>query len=49
MHRVAVRKEVAAFLRWLDGLDCTERHEDIFALRQAETCTWLPETEIYQS
>ncbi|KAF8838331.1 ankyrin [Paxillus ammoniavirescens] len=43
------RQEVAAFLRWLDGLDCTEKHEDTCALRQAETCTWLLETDIYRS
>ncbi|KAF9224620.1 ankyrin [Gyrodon lividus] len=43
------RKEVANFLRWLNGLACTVKHEDTYALRQAETCTWLPETEIYQS
>ncbi|KAF9225617.1 ankyrin [Gyrodon lividus] len=42
-------KEVTEFLRWLDGLDCTGKHEDTLELRQAETCTWLPETERYRS
>ncbi|KAF8840056.1 hypothetical protein BDN67DRAFT_1011775 [Paxillus ammoniavirescens] len=43
------RKDVERFLRWLNGLTCTRKHEDTCALRQAETCTWLPETETYQS
>ncbi|KIJ11896.1 hypothetical protein PAXINDRAFT_15228, partial [Paxillus involutus ATCC 200175] len=42
-------KEVDEFLRWLDGLDCTLQHEATLALRQVDTCTWLPETDVYQS
>ncbi|KAF9218089.1 hypothetical protein BS17DRAFT_368068 [Gyrodon lividus] len=45
----SIAKEVADFLGWLNGLTCIEKHEDTCALRQAETCTWLLETEIYRS
>ncbi|KAF9228827.1 hypothetical protein BS17DRAFT_212555 [Gyrodon lividus] len=42
-------EEVDNILEWLNGLDCTGKHEYSCALRQAGTCTWLSETEIYQS
>ncbi|KAF9223940.1 hypothetical protein BS17DRAFT_126483 [Gyrodon lividus] len=43
------RNEVVDFLQWLNELDCTGKHEDTSAVRQAETCTWLPETDVYRS
>ncbi|KIJ12302.1 hypothetical protein PAXINDRAFT_14917 [Paxillus involutus ATCC 200175] len=43
------RDQVTGFLQWLDGLDCTTKHEATHSLRQPDTCTWLPKTEKYQS
>ena len=34
-------------LRWLDALDCTEKHNDTHKLRQQGTCTWFPKTDAY--
>ncbi|KAF8839611.1 hypothetical protein BDN67DRAFT_748383 [Paxillus ammoniavirescens] len=42
-------REVADFLQWLNGFPCTTKPEDTRTLHQAETCTWSPETQMYQS
>jgi len=36
-------------LEWVDAWDCTEKHEGTRELRQPDTCTWLPDTEEYQT
>ncbi|KAF9225131.1 hypothetical protein BS17DRAFT_807512 [Gyrodon lividus] len=43
------RKDVDKVLKWLGGLDCTGKHEATCALRQVNTCTWLPRTDKYKS
>ncbi|KAF8126505.1 hypothetical protein EV363DRAFT_1268265 [Boletus edulis] len=36
-------------LRWLDGLDCTEKQDVTLLLRQPDTCRWLFDTTQYNA
>lgn len=42
-------KQLEDISEWLDGLDCTEKHEFTLDLRQSDTCTWLPDTDAYRT
>ncbi|KAG2082406.1 ankyrin repeat-containing domain protein [Suillus cothurnatus] len=34
-------------LQWLDGFDCTVRHEEVSAQRQENMCTWVFEMKVF--
>ncbi|KAF8127009.1 hypothetical protein EV363DRAFT_502003 [Boletus edulis] len=42
-------KKLDSVLERLDGFSCNQKHDDVFSLRQHDTCKWLPETDQYKA
>ncbi|KAF8557457.1 hypothetical protein OG21DRAFT_1520519 [Imleria badia] len=42
-------EKLDVILQWLDAFRCFERHRAALLQRQADTCTWLPETNEYKT
>ncbi|KAF8133974.1 hypothetical protein EV363DRAFT_1214661, partial [Boletus edulis] len=41
-------KKLEEILKWLDGLNCAEKHDVTLSLRQDDTCKWLFDTTQYK-
>lgn len=48
-HRpdVSLAKELEEIMKWLDGLNCAEKQDNMLMLRQPDTCKWLFDTAQY--
>ncbi|KAF8415254.1 hypothetical protein L210DRAFT_2740006 [Boletus edulis BED1] len=42
-------EKLEEILKWLDGLNCAEKHDVTLSLRQADTCKWLFDTTKYRT
>ncbi|KAG9316938.1 hypothetical protein JVU11DRAFT_3021 [Chiua virens] len=47
-HKQFIQQKLDEVIRWLDALDCTEKHVETLKLRQLGTCTWFPKTAAYK-
>ncbi|KAF8441582.1 ankyrin repeat-containing domain protein [Boletus edulis BED1] len=46
-QKKAEEKQLEDILKWLDGLNCAEKHDVTLSLRQEDTCEWLLNTTQY--
>ncbi|KAF8441584.1 hypothetical protein L210DRAFT_2081228 [Boletus edulis BED1] len=48
-QKKAEEKQLEEILKWLDGLNCAEKHDVTLSLRQEDTCEWLFNTTQYRT
>ncbi|KAF8135794.1 hypothetical protein EV363DRAFT_1551923, partial [Boletus edulis] len=48
-EREAGGMKLEEILKWLDGLNCAEKHDVTLSLRQEDTCEWLLNTTQYRT
>ncbi|KAF8135797.1 hypothetical protein EV363DRAFT_1294575 [Boletus edulis] len=48
-QKEAEERKLVEILKWLDGLNCAEKHDVTLSLRQEDTCEWLFNTTQYRT